>query len=507
MKNQGVQKINLPFAGATGGYIGEQVDPAQTINMYVAQIAGQPNPALIAFPGNAVSASNDIATYTRAQYQTGNFLFVVYSNQVVVYENDLLTSTSFTINTSAGVANFASNNSKQVILVDGVDGWVFDISASPTIVQITDTFFTSISNPLDVAYLNGHIIVAFGSGNKWIISNIEDATTYNALNFAFITSAGNQLLTGVRVSSSRIYLFGSTITEVWYPTGQASSFPFARDDNSTASFGCSSNATIQAGVIQVKSLYRIFPDMENAVIWLGAWPQGTPKVLMSSMGTTNTISDEATEYKIQQLSTVEDAVGILLTINAMTFYILTFPTGNLSLMYNFDLKMWTELQMINGSYYFASCHSVFNNVNYLGSFLAPTISRMDDNLSYNGTEAIHCVRTIPIINLPSYERLGLDRFDLEMRSGTGLKTTEQLSDLTYSPFNLNPEVYLSHSVDGGYHFSQQRPVTTGAVGQADWKIFWQGFPVSTRHVIKVESFNATKTIFMNAFATLQNVGY
>lgn len=505
--NTPIEKISIPLAGATGGYIGQQLDPARTINMYVAEVPGQPTAALIAFPGTQTVVTNPSGTITRNLFQTGKFLFAVYSNQVVIYDTSLSTSVSFTINTTDGVANFTANNNHQVMLVDGVDGWVFDISSTPTVTQITDSFFTSFSNPLDVAYLNGHIFVVFGSGNKWIISNFEDALNYNPLHQAEITSSGNQFLTGVKVSSSRIYFFGTSISEVWYPTNQATDFPFARDSNSTISFGCSSTTSLQAGAIQVKSLYRIFPDVENAVIWVGAWPQGTPKVIMSSMGTTSVISDEATEYKIQQLSTVSDARGILLSINGMTFYILTFPTGNLSLLYNFDQKMWTELQMLDENFYFASCHAIFNNTNYLGSFHGATLSKMDNSLCSNDADAIHCVRITPIFNLPSYERLSISRLEIEARSGTGLATAPLTSALTYDTFNLEPQIFCSHSLDGGYHFSQPREVTSGAVGEAQWKIFWQGFPVSARHVFKIESFNATKTIWLNAFVTLQNLGY
>ncbi len=507
MQNVKETRVSLPLAGSTGGYIGQQVDPARTINMYNSTINGQQTPALIAFPGSSLEFTNPTGDQARNTFQTGNLLFAVFSDQLVVYNTDLLSSTSFTINTVVGVANFSGTNSQQVILVDGVDGWVYDFSGVPTFTQISDSTFTSFNNPLDVAYLDGHIFVVFGSGNTWLLSNFEDAATYQPLNEAHITAAPNQFLTGVRVSSSRVYFFGTSISEVWYPTEVASTFPFKRDSNATISMGCASNRSIAVGAIQVKSLYRIFPDIENAVIWLGQWPQGSPKVMMASMGTSNTISDFATEYKIQKMAVVNDAVGTLITINGHTFYILTFPTENLSLLYDFDMKEWTELQMLDKSYYFVSCHAMFNNKHYVGSLKTATLSEMRDEYSSNNGEAIHCVRTTSIFNLPSYERLSIPRFEVEMRAGTGNKTTTPINSAEYSDFNIDPQIYLSHSEDGGYHFSQQRPLSTGAVGQPQWKVFWQGFPVSPRHVFRLETFNATKTVFMNAFAQIQNMGY
>lgn len=505
--NTQTPRTALPLAGGTGGYIGQQLDPAQTINLYNAAIPGIDEPALVAIPGSQTVFTNPNGENTRGIFETGNLLFAVFSNEVVVYTNDLNTFDTFTINTSSGPVNFAANNNKQVMLVDGVDGWVYDFGSTPTFTQITDTVFTSFNNPLDIDYLYGHIFVVFGSGNAWIISNFEDATTYDALNQANMTSAGNQTLTGVRVVAARIYFFGNTITEIWYGTGQVSTFPFAIDNNSTIQWGCVSNATIAAGTIQVKSMYRIFPDIEDVMVWLGRQQHGSPKVLISSMGQTSVISDEATEYKIQNLPTITDAIGFLNTINGHTFYTLTFPTGHLTLVYDFDMKLWHEQQMIDGNEYFASCHAMFNHQHYIGQLNAPKLSELNDNYTSNDNEAIHCVRTTPIFSLPSYERLSIPRVDLDMRKGTGAKTTTQISGTEYDTFNIDPKIYLSHSMNGGATFSESRPVESGAVGQTDWKVLWTGFPVSQRHNFKFETFNATKTILLGASIQFQNMGY
>jgi hypothetical protein len=100
----------------------------------------------------------------------------------------------------------------------------------------------------------------------------------------------------------------------------------------------------------------------------------------------------------------------------------------------------------------------------------------------------------------------VNRFDLDMRKGTGHITTQNFQE-QYPTFNIDPKVYMSHSINGGYTFSQPRPVSSGEVGQADWKVIWTGFPTSQRHNFKIETFNETKTILLGASIQVQNVGY
>lgn len=500
-----MQRMPFPFIGPTGGYFGQQFDPQQTINMMTVSLGENIPPALVSIAGTKTIYTKDSGNSTRGLFATGNKLIGVFEDEVVLFDENLVPLTLGALNTSAGIVNFAANNAGQVMLVDGVDGWVVNLSAE-TLTQITNAAFTAINNPVDCDYLDGHIFVVFGSGNQFLISDLENAASFDALNSARLTSSGNQKLTGVRVISGRIFIFGETVTELWYPTGQASSFPFARDNNSVLQFGCASNATITAGNIQVKSMYRIFPEVESVVAWLARNKNGTPKILVAMDGDISIISDDATEYKLQNLTNLSDAVGFIYSVNGHTFYLITFPTDNLTLVYDFDMKVWHEQQMLNGDRYFASCYVRFQDKSYLGHLSAAKLSELSEEYVGNDDEAIHCVRTSAIFALPSYERAGINRFQLNMRAGTGYKTTEPVTNTKYNAFNLDPKLYLSHSVDGGYHFSQQRETTVGRVGEAEWQAVWLDFPISQRHVFRVESFNKVKTIWVSAHVQLENLG-
>jgi len=47
------------------------------------------------------------------------------------------------------------------------------------------------------------------STNQWIISDLGDAKTYSALNFAFLTSDGNEVIRGIRIVNRRIFIFAT----------------------------------------------------------------------------------------------------------------------------------------------------------------------------------------------------------------------------------------------------------------------------------------------------------
>jgi hypothetical protein len=254
-------------------------------------------------------------------------------------------------------------------------------------------------------------------------------------------------------------------------------------------------------------MYRIFPEIESVVVWLGRNRNGAPKILMAMDGTVSVISDAATEYKIQSMTVLSDAIGYLFGIDGHIFYLITFPTENKTFVYDCDMKVWHEQQMINGDKYFASCYANFQDKQYLGHLNSAKISELSNQYLGNDDEAIHCIRVSNIFSLPSYERININRFELNMRKGVGYKTTESIGGPRYSNFNSDPEVYLSHSQDGGYHFSQQRWAKIGEVGEANQQVVWTGFPISQRHVFRIDSFNKVKIIILGAFVQLENMGY
>lgn len=484
--------LQIPITGGTERYLDPQLSAEYTLNMYQAQIPGEKELALVSIPGSKTQDTFETAEKVRDKGLFTNFdnLFAVYDNTLVVYDQDLNgNAMNTTLNSTDGYVGIEANNSKQIVFVDNINGYVYDYSSStPTFNQITDPNFPA--QPGDVTFLDGHIIVAQTSTNRWYISNIDDATTWDSLNFAALTSAEEKLV-GIRVVARRIFIFGRYMTEVWYNSGNASSFPFVRDNNNVIQYGCASVASIA--------------QAQDLLVWLARQKFGSPSIVVSMKGAPPTkISTPAIEYALQRFSNLESTVGYLYNIDGHTFYLLNNPTDGITFVYDFNTSTWHNQAMLDGSAYFSCAHTYFNNTHYLGHFNAPKLLELNSDFTTNDGENIHCMRITQNIQHPSLQRMQVNYLIVKGKRGSGAPTTTpQGATNRYSDFELDPQLYFSYSVDGGEVFSEPQRASIGQVGQYNWNtVFTDVGETEDGLTLKFETFARAKTIMTKASADI-----
>jgi hypothetical protein len=485
----------IPLVGGASGYLDPQFDCQLTVNMYQARMEGTKEIGLIQIPGRRLRYTHPDGESVRAQFADRNdlALFAVFGSDLVSFDESLnpITIGEFE-NTTSGYIGIDSNNSKQITFVDGVDGYVYDYSTgTPTFEPITSDGFPP--SPTDVSYLDGHMLVTEGDSNRWFISDIDDATSYNALNFAQLTSDEEKVV-GIRVVNRRIFIFGRYITEVFYNSGNASSFPFVRDNNVVLQYGCGA----------VKSISQA----DNKLIWVATQRNGGPSVRLTMGGPAIRISDPAVEYALQSYEDLTDCRGYMQKINAHTFYVLNNPTANECWVCDLDMNYaWHKQEMIDGSTYFASTHAVYLGKHYAGSYNAPEIYEISPDFTTNDDQNIHCVRiTAPIFH-PKLQRMRHDRFEIQGFMGGGATTTAILQNNRYDDFELDPKIYISVSRDYGKTFSEPFVRSMGKAGEFNWQAIVLQLGVSKSFVYKLETFHANRTAFLRADGVFTPIGY
>lgn len=496
-----MKRMEIPLFGHTGGYFGQQLDPEQTINLFAAQIDGTSTKAYITIPGSMPLYTPPSGENTRALYNNSDNLFAVFSNQVVRFDTSLSPlNLTPTLSTTEGLVRIEENNSRQIMFVDGLDGYIYD-TAMATFTQIGDSDFTSLNNPIDVDFFDGHMFVGFGSSNTFAISNVNNAANWNALNRFEITSSGDERVRGIRTLGSRVFVFGRYVTERWYNTGSSNPSLFARDNNLILQYGCAATGSIAKGNLT---------SGERILVWLAEEKGGTISVRMTSGGISEAISTPAIEFRIAQLSDISSARAYMYTIDGHSFYLINFTdervnesgqsVNNITFVYDFDSKLWHEQQMAQGEGYFSNSHAFFNRQHILGHYNEAKLSELSSAYAFNDDEIIHCSRTTSLFSVPTNERVRIDRLILEMRQGTGIVGEGQTQD-------VNPKIILSQSLNGGYTFAQQLPKEIGAVGQTNWLTYWDDIGISDKWCFRLETRNKVKTILLNLSAQLSVEGY
>jgi hypothetical protein len=288
-------------------------------------------------------------------------------------------------------------------------------------------------------------------------------------------------------------VFGNLITEVFYNSGNASSFPFVRDNNVVIQLGCASANSVAQD--------------ENMLVWLATSGEGAPSIQMTTGGSPKRISTPDVESAIQSYSNPSACCAFLYNISGHTFYLINFEEDGFTWVYDFNMQRWHTQEMINGGNYFACSHSYFNGTHYLGHYDAPTLSEMSEDYTTNGAENIHCLHIPAPLMVPKAPKFELLRFELELFQGLGALTTTLLPNGQYDGFELNPLVYLSLSYDRGATYTRSVAASSGKTGEYGLITSWNGLGVNREFVLKIETFHQAKTAFVRAYAEIEPQGY
>ena len=115
-----------------------------------------------------------------------------------------------------------ADNGTQLMIVDGVNGYIFNFNTS-VFVRITDVDFPGADT---VTFFNGRFVVNKPNTGQFYISDLYNGLSWDALNFATAESDPDNLVRVIADGGSLI-LYGDKTTEMWGDTG-AADFPYGR---------------------------------------------------------------------------------------------------------------------------------------------------------------------------------------------------------------------------------------------------------------------------------------
>lgn len=130
-----------------------------------------------------------------------------------------------------------------------------------------------------------------------------------------------------------IWLFGIVkTTEVWYDAGGAA-FPFAIMPGVFIEHGCAAKYSVC--------------KHDLSVFWLSIDQEGQGTVFMGSGYRAVKISTPAIANSIAQYATISDAIGMMYKQGDHVFYVLTFPTADVTWVYDLSEGLWHQRGWLN----------------------------------------------------------------------------------------------------------------------------------------------------------------
>lgn len=472
--------MKFNFVGQT--YVSESVnvDAQRTVNLYpefVESGTGKAKVVLYGAPGLTTFATM-AQSPIRGMFATDSRLFVAAGTSL--YE--VFSNGSYT--TMGTIVNDAANSPVQM-WPNAAGTQLFVVSAGYAYVH-NGSSLISAPVPADPAispgypggqtgtartgtFLDGYFIAAKYESKKFFISDINDGTTWSALEFASKEGYPDNI-NSVLSYQSELWLFGNQTTEVWVNDGNAD-FPFRRQPGAFIHEGC------------VATFSPI--GLGTNVGWLGGDAIGRSTAWIAQGYQPQRVSTHAVEQAWAGYATVVDASSWSYTDRGHIFWVLTFPTAGATWVYDLVTKMWHERTSLTSStvgQYRARCNAYVFGKQLVGAYDSGKIYNLLATTYTDDGQPIRRIRTAPHIAEEQmrafYHRLQLD-LEVGLTSGA--------------------TVSLDWSDDGGHTFNTPISKSLGSSGSYKQRVIWNRLGSSRDRVFRVTTEAQQRVALIDAY--------
>jgi hypothetical protein len=440
----------LPICGPSYQLADRKAAVQRSINLYVQQVGGpgeEPLFTLNRAPG--LTEKVDTGSTIRGAYATDTRRFIV--SGLSLYERDADATLTLRGTLSVGgLDNYVAmkHGRDQLVLVDGPNGYVFNMNTN-VFGQITDPDWRG-SNWVDE--IDGYFVFADPETDQFYISQIDDASSLDALDFSSADAQPDNIVTH-RVLKRELYIFGTRSTEVWIDSA-GSDFPFARYNSTPIDIGCvGKRAVIRAA---------------DSLIFVGVTDRGQGIVYMMQGHQPQRISNRAIEGLLAQSTDLSEVSMWAYQVDGAEFVGINAPGLETTLVWDAAANQWHErAELVNGDLeplrisdvnYFGGAHyATGGDTDYL----------IDKTVNTIAGNAMIRERTWPHLKSVSAEPISFRSLELLCTTGEGGNVTLEVSN------------------DGGYVYGPPLIRSLGAIGRRMQRVRWHFLGTSRDRVFRI----------------------
>jgi hypothetical protein len=372
-----------------------------------------------------------------------------------------------------------ASNGTNVMLVTGPEGYVITPNAvTPslsTVVPIADSAFLGADV---VYYFDGYFMFNQPGTGRYQITTLF-GTSVNALDFATAEGAPD-LLVSLIVNQREGWLFGETSIEVVFDSGN-NLFPFQRIQGAFIEQGCAAKySPAKTG---------------NAVYWLSADERGQGMVMKAVGYQPQRVSTHAIEFAIAQYSRIDDAIAYTYQQEGSNFYVLTFPTGNATWVFDESTQLWHERAWRNPAdaslnRHRSNCQMAFAGKVIVGDWETGKLYYFNLDAYDDNGDILPAIRQCAHQATPDDTWQFFHELWLDMETGVGLNAGQ----------GSDPQVMLEWSDDGGHTFPNQMWASAGKIGEFRRRVRYRRLGKSRDRVWRATITDPVKRVFIGADA-------
>lgn len=376
-----------------------------------------------------------------------------------------------TLNTSSGPVCIRDNGIQGglAIIVDGPNGYLYGL-ATQSFTTITDSNFLGATR---VAYIDGWWIFNQPTTASFYTPQSPYSETFNASYFA-LKDAFSDLLVGLMESKEELWLIGEETSEIWYNAG-GQFFPFQR----------LVGTLLQVGSKAPYSIARLSRGGQDGLIWLGRSDRGENIVVASQGLSYEVVSTPAVSDALAKLVTTSDAIGYTYQEDTHEFYVLSFPTADVTWVYDASMPpdlAWTQrlsydpyAQLLHR--HRSNCYMNFGGMRIVGDYQNGALYQMTRAAQNDAGWPLLARRRAPHIwKKETRGRVFMSSLQIDFAPGQGAS----------SGLGANPTASLRISRDAGTTFGQANKAPMGAIGNYRTRTMWRRLGWGRDNVAELE---------------------
>jgi hypothetical protein len=369
-----------------------------------------------------------------------------------------------------------ADNGTQIFFACNPNGYIYN-EVTDVFAKITDPDFTGAGT---VTYLDGYFVYNEPNSQKIWITQLLDGTSVDPLDFASAEGSPDGVV-ALNSIHRELWVFGTDTTEVWYDSG-ATDFPLIPIQGAFNETGCIAPYSVA--------------KLDNSLFWLGNDPRGFGVIYRSNGYAAQRVSTHAIEYAIQGYTDISDAVAYTYQQEGHAFYVISFPTGNATWVYDVATGAWHErAYLTNGEFtrHRSNCQCNFQSTTLVGDYQNGNIYKFDlDVYADNGATQkwLRSWRALPS-GQNNLKRTAQHSLQLESESGVGIVVGQ----------GNDPQAMLRWSDDGGHTWSNEHWKSMGAIGQYGYRTIWRRLGMTQKlrdRVYEVSGTDPVKIAIMGA---------
>ena len=429
--------------------------------------------SFVSVPGLKLFLNKSSGNSCRGIYRTSDQrLFIVTGNTLTEIFQNGQRIVRGNITTYSGVINF-SDNTRQLVLVDGEFGYCLDL-ATNTFTKIDENTFpngaTHITN-IDTYFLAN---VPNTYNFRW--SGINNGLTWDPLDFAS-KEGYPEVIVAIKELHHQLWVFGTTSTEIFYDSGDTENQVWQRVQGASMEVGCAAKNSVA--------------KIDNNIFWLGYDKAGHYEVYTNEGLSPVVITTRGIEQLIDRATggVFDNVIGYSYCQDGHNFYILQFMDTNLTLAYDTTTKKWHVRSNRNWDgndvKWRALYHQFIWGKNVFGDMFSDALFTSDLNYFYNDdpdnpTRPTYIVRerTTAIVQADQ-KRIRHKSFEVLFEMGVGLNLNNSLG------FGSDPKVMVQTSDDSGISWSNFKYETIGKIGETRKRAKFNRLGISRNRVYKV----------------------